>query len=203
MSARAEIPPFTPRRLLLVVTGAIQAAHAPYWVTWLRGAYPDLEVRSVLTRSALRFTTEQAMSALTGHEAHLDEWPAGAPPRALHVDLAEWADAIIVHPASAHYVARAALGLADTPSLLVLHASSAPIAIAPSLPPGLEDNPVYRANLDLLARRPNVVVSATRQARSATTGRSDARGAAPLTTALRDVEELLRKLSEFSGKAAG
>ncbi|WP_113692536.1 flavoprotein [Amycolatopsis albispora] len=188
--AGGAAPEFGAGRLLLIATGAIQSVHLPFWLTWLRGHYPGLEVRAVLTRGALRFTTKQAVSILTGNEVVVDEWPENAPTTALHVDLVEWAEAIAVYPASVHYLARSALGLADTPSMLTVHSATVPIGFAPSLPPGVEENPVYQNNIRLLEQRPNVVVSATQAARSATTGRSDARGAAPLSTVLRDMETI-------------
>ncbi|MFD8491820.1 flavoprotein [Amycolatopsis sp. NPDC059657] len=188
-------PAFGARKLLMVITGAIQSVHLPYWLTWLRSGYPDLEIRAIVTRSALRFTTKQAVSALTSNEVYVDEWPDDAAPTALHVDLGEWADAIAVYPASLHYLSRAATGLADSPSMVIVHAASIPIGFAPSLPPGVEDNPVHQRNLKLLGERSNVVISATQRATSVTTGRSDARGAAPLPVLLRDIEEMRAELA--------
>ncbi|GAA2382444.1 hypothetical protein GCM10010420_00440 [Streptomyces glaucosporus] len=195
-------PEFGGRRLLMIVTGAVNAVHLPYWLTWLRTHYPRVETRVVATRSAQRFTTLQALSALTSHQAITDEWPAEPRPTALHAELAEWADSVAVYPASLHYVSRAALGLADSPSLLTVHSTAAPVVLAPSLPPRVEENPVYTRHLGTLAERPNVSVAPTQAARSVTTGRREARASAPLWTVLGELERIRRTLPDEASRGA-
>ncbi|MFF7259423.1 flavoprotein [Streptomyces sp. NPDC008159] len=187
---KAAPPPFTGRRLLLIASGAVNAVHLPYWLTWMRSKYPDTEVQVVATRSAQRFVTLQALSALTGRQAIGDTWTDDPLPTALHVELAEWADSVAVYPASLHYMARAALGLGDSPSLLALHGTAAPIVLAPSLPPRVEDNPAYVRHLKALAERPNLSVAPTRPGVSMTTGRRDGRTTPPLPDVLAELERL-------------
>ncbi|SDE15676.1 flavoprotein [Streptomyces prasinopilosus] len=189
-ASASTTPAFTGRTLLLVASGAVNTVHLPYWLTWLRKQYPDVTVKVVATRSALRFTTLQALSALTSHEAILDAWPDEPRPTALHVDLVEWADSVAVYPASMHYVSRAALGLADSPSLLAVHSTDAPVVIAPSLPPRIEENPVYARHVKALEERSNVAVAPTQPAVSVTTGRKEARSSAPMWTVLAALENL-------------
>jgi phosphopantothenoylcysteine decarboxylase/phosphopantothenate--cysteine ligase len=97
-----------------------------------------LELRVAVTRNAERFVTRGALGPMSGGNALLDAWPDGPVDRALHVELAEWADTVIVHPASLHFLARLAQGLADTPVLLALQCTTAPVVLAPALPPGAE-----------------------------------------------------------------
>lgn len=206
MSTRTDAKTTSPLgvgRLLVVVTGAAHSVHVPYWLTWLRSTHPDVQVRAVVTRSALRFVTEQAVAALTSNPVTLDRWPDAVGTTAPHVELAEWPDAVVVYPATLHYVSRLALGLADTPSLLALHGMGVPIALAPSLAPGIEDGPMFRGHRRLLEQRPNVVVAGTQPARSMTTGRHDARGALPLPKILEKLEETREKLRVNGARNAG
>ncbi|WP_328807624.1 flavoprotein [Nonomuraea antri] len=200
MTRNRPVPEFRARRLLLVGTGAIAAMNLPSWLTWLATSYRELEVRLVLTSSAERFVSRHALSVLMRGEVGVDRWPDEPRPEAAHVELAEWSDAIAVYPACMNYVSRLALGLADTPTLLALQCTAAPIGIAPSLPPGALDNPIFRAHLDTLASRPNVVIAPTVPARSATTGRSDAAGSSPLWTLLELIEGLRASLAAPSAE---
>lgn len=179
-------PPLSFRRLALVGTGSLGVAFLPFWLNWLRGTHPDLEVRVILTRSACRFVAPDAVSAILGREVELDDWDGGVG----HVELAEWCDAVAVHPATVHFIARYAQGLADTPLLLALQCTPAPVALAPSLPPGaLEHSPTLREHLALLRRR-GVAVAAPQRGRSAA-GSGAADVAAPLMTLLPMLEERL------------
>ncbi|MEU5317494.1 flavoprotein [Streptomyces sp. NPDC021056] len=189
------LPPFGARRLLYVGTGSIGVAHAPYWVTLLRLGYPELGLRVVMTRSAERFVSRGALAPMAGGEVLLDAWPDGPVQSALHVELAEWADAVIVQPATLHFLARFARGLADTPVLLALQCTTVPIVLAPALPPGAVESVAYRRHLAALAERPNVAVVPPVPGTSATTGRKDASAAAGLPDLLRAAEDLRMRLA--------
>lgn len=174
--------------MLLVGTGAVSVAFLPFWLNWLRLNLPGVELRLVLTRSAEAFVSPAAMGAISGREVVRDAWPSGPAPHALHVEFAEWADTIVVYPATLHYVSRLALGMADTPTLLALQCTQVPVGVAPALPPGAEHHPTYRTHLAALEQRENVVVAPPHAGRSATTGRHDAAVSAPLSTVLELVE---------------
>ncbi|WDF39836.1 flavoprotein [Streptomyces sp. T12] len=186
----AGLPAFGARRLLYVGTGALSAAHMPFWLNWLRQGYPDVEVRPLITRSAERFVSRGALAPLAGREALLDAWPDGPVHAAPHVELAEWAEAVVVHPASLNFLARLALGLADTPVMLALQCTSAPVVLAPSLPPGALRSAAYRRHRAALEERPNVSVVPPTPGLSSTTGRMDAALAAPLPELLTAAERL-------------
>ncbi|WP_144122545.1 flavoprotein [Catellatospora sichuanensis] len=194
-SADPRLPPLGFRRLLLVATGSLNAAFLPRDLAWLRSAYPELEVQVVLTRSALQFITATAAGCITGREAIVDEWPQPAA-EALHVTLQQWAQAVMVYPAGLNYLARLALGLADSPSLLAIQCSTAPVVVAPALPPGGWDSPVTAAHVAALAQRPTITVLPPVPVLSFTTGRDDAHGPPPFTAALGSVELLRRRLRE-------
>ncbi|MFF8989608.1 flavoprotein [Streptomyces sp. NPDC014983] len=165
---------FSARRLLLVGTGAISVAFMPYWVKWLSLALPDVECRVVVTRSAERFVTREALSAVNTSVALLDAWPDEPRTTALHVEWAQWAEAVAVYPATVNFISRFASGIGDTPAMLALQCTKATIGIAPSLPPGAIDNPVLSRHLKEIRERPGVCVAPPEPGRSGTTGRHDA-----------------------------
>ncbi|ARP73118.1 flavoprotein [Streptomyces pluripotens] len=174
-----------PARLLLFGTGALSVAFLPYWLNWLRIAHPHTEVRVAVTRSAERFVSRPALTAILGREVLLDAWPGTTSdstiPHLDHVELAQWPEAVAVHPAGLNFIGRFAQGHADTPLLMALQCTRAVIGIAPALPPGAEASPAYRAHLKALERYDNVLIAPPHPGRSASTGRDDASVAAPLS----------------------
>ncbi|MCX4666004.1 flavoprotein [Streptomyces sp. NBC_01381] len=192
------LPPFGGRRLLYVVTGALSAAHTPFWVNWLGMSYPELEVRVAVTRSAERFVTRQALAPITPGDVFTDAWPSEASTVAPHVELAEWADTVVVNPATFSFVARLATGLADTPVMLALQCTRAAVAVAPSLPPGGVDSEAFAKHAAALRARRNVVLAPPVMGLSVTTGRNDAALNAPLP----DVITALEALRAGTGRAA-
>lgn len=184
--------PASYQHLLLVVSGSLSAAFVPTWATWLRTHRPEVTTRTIVTRSAMRFVTSSALAAATGGRVDVDAWPdaeEGSDVGALHAELAEWADAVIVCPASWHYVARLSLGLGDSPSLLALHTAGVPVLVAPSLPPGSLDSPILQEHLERLRARPGYVLAPMLVATSATSGRPGAL----VPPALPDLVELLEE----------
>ena len=166
-----EVPAFGARRLLVIGTGSLSVTFLPFWLNWLRMSYPALQTQVVLTRSAQRFVTAAAAAAFTGRDVLTDEWPPGSGAR--HVELAEWADAVAVYPVTLHYLARLALGLADSPSLLALQCLAVPVALAPALPPGGWGSPAVTRHVAALRERPNIAIAPPVPGRSVTTGRDD------------------------------
>lgn len=201
-AAEAEVPKFGARRLLVIGTGAIGVAFLPFWINWLRVAYPELETRVVVTRSAERFVTRGALTPLLGRPVDQDQWPEEPEIGAAHVDLAQWPDAVVVYPASLHFIARLALGLADTPALLALQCTSAPIAVAPALPPGALGSFAYQQHLIGLGRRPNIVVAPPQSGFSVSTRKADASTAAPLSQVIPALERLRVSLAPTKSPAA-
>ncbi|MGW3273681.1 flavoprotein [Streptomyces kronopolitis] len=175
-------------RLLIVVTGSAYAWSTPYWLEWLRLHCPELEVRVVLTRSAKRFVTPQSVGSRVAGAVATDVWPDDEA-TARHVEWAEWADAILVYPATLHFMARLALGLADSPALLAAQCSQGTVAVAPALPPGALEGAAVRQHWAALAARPNTVLVPPIAGRSLTTGREDAWVPPPLPEALRLIVE--------------
>lgn len=180
------------RRLALVVTGSLSAAYLPYWLNYTSGLAHPPRLRVLLTRSAAGMVSPTAVRALTAGEVDLDTWDDAAEGHAPHVELAEWAEAFLVHPCTFSYLGRLAQGLADTPGQLAMQCSPAPKVLCPALPPGTLGSPAYQAHLRTLAdQRPDVTVLEPTEGVSATTGRREGLPPAHFPVALAAVSQLL------------
>lgn len=145
----------TPARVVLAVCGAVAAAHAPTLVLALQAQEHD--VRVLATRAALRFVSRAALEALTHRPVLASMWPRRAkardaepPPRVPHVEVAAWADAMVVWPATAATLGRIASG--DTSELVsaVALTTRAPVLVAPSMNPAMLEAPAIERNLETL-----------------------------------------------------
>lgn len=196
------VPALGLSRLMVVATGSVAAADLPFWSTWLRTYYPQLEVTVVLTPNAKRFVTPAGLQGRVNGEVLDDVWPDDDV-RARHVELTEWAQAVLVFPCTFSYCARLALGLADSPSLLAAQCTPAPVVLAPALPPGGAQSPAFRQHLATLDGRSNVAVVPPQPGYSTTTGRLDAWAPALLPHCVEEVERVrLRLAARHDGAAA-
>ncbi|MGK4582153.1 flavoprotein [Kitasatospora sp. HPMI-4] len=193
-----ETPGLGVDRLLLITSGSASATGMPFWIGWLQEAYPRLEITMVVTGSAQRFVTRQALEFRLRGEVFPDAWPARRA-RALHVEWAEWAEAVVVYPATLHFMGRLAIGLADSPALLAAQCTTAPVAVAPALPPGGLDSAACRAHWATLAKRPNVALIPPVQGLSLTTGRADGWVPPPMPEVLRGLERCRMRLAADAG----
>ena len=145
------MPTLTNKRVLLGITGGIAAYKCAELSRLLIKA--GAEVRVVMTRAAREFVTPLTMQALTGNRVHLDLLDADAEAAMGHIELARWADLVLVAPASADFLARAAAGRADDLLTTLLLATSAAVAVAPAMNQGMWSDPATRRNLDALQAR--------------------------------------------------
>ncbi|MET0052267.1 MAG: bifunctional phosphopantothenoylcysteine decarboxylase/phosphopantothenate--cysteine ligase CoaBC [Candidatus Thiodiazotropha sp.] len=139
------------RKILLGVTGGIAAYKAAMLVRSLRKA--GAEVKVVMTPSAQAFVTPLTFQALSGSPVHTDLLDAQAEAAMDHISLARWADLVLVAPASAHFLARLAHGLADNLLTTLCLATTAPIAVAPAMNQQMWLNSATRENLLKLKQR--------------------------------------------------
>lgn len=118
-------------RVVLGLSGAVAAMHAPALVQTLleRG----LQVRVVATMPALQFVRREPLEALTHHRVVDDLWATDAELRVPHIDLARWADAVLVCPASASTIARIAGGDYGSIVSAVAMTTAAPVMLVPSM----------------------------------------------------------------------
>ncbi|MCX4673515.1 flavoprotein [Streptomyces sp. NBC_01381] len=187
-SAKKPAPALGAERLLIVGTGALAVMHLPFWMNWLHVNYPDLDVQLALTRSAERFVSREGLTVMGSREVIADVWPDQPETSALHVRLADWPDAVAVYPAGMDFISRMAAGAANTPVLMALQCTRAPVVIAPSLPPHAELNPALQDNLRRLGERPNTSVAPGQPGRSSTSG-DKVLMAPPLWAVLRLLEQ--------------
>lgn len=177
-------------RLLLVATGSLMAAHLPTQLVWVRQQQPSLEVQVVLTRAAGQFVSKEALHMISGRPVLDDAWEPGADTSgARHVEWSRWAELAVVWPATMHYTARLALGLADSPSLLALHCTGAPIGVAPALPPGGWESAAMSGHVAALEARPGVRVVPPEPGLSMTTKKKDGWLCPPLSSVLSELDE--------------
>ncbi|MBJ21189.1 MAG: bifunctional phosphopantothenoylcysteine decarboxylase/phosphopantothenate--cysteine ligase CoaBC [Deltaproteobacteria bacterium] len=140
-----------PRRILLAISGGIAAYKAPELVRSLRRA--DHLVRCVLTPEASRFVSPLSLQAVSGHSVRSDLFDAGEEGKIDHIGLADWADLVLVAPATANLMAKMAQGLADDLVSTVLLATRAPILVAPAMNVNMWSHPATQSNLATLRGR--------------------------------------------------
>jgi len=141
----------TNKRVLMGVSGGIAAYKSADLVRRLREA--GAEVRVVMTESATQFITPLTLQALSGHRVHRHLLDPDSEAAMGHIDLARWADVVLVAPATANFMARLAHGMADDLLTTLCLASAAPVALAPAMNQQMWTNPATRANAALLAQR--------------------------------------------------
>ncbi|MEC8803241.1 MAG: bifunctional phosphopantothenoylcysteine decarboxylase/phosphopantothenate--cysteine ligase CoaBC [Pseudomonadota bacterium] len=141
----------TNKRILLGITGGI-AAYKSAEVTRLL-VKAGAKVHVAMTPSATEFITPLTMQALSGHRVHLDLLDAEAEAGMGHIELARWADLIVVAPATADFIARMARGQADDLLTTVVLASTAQIAIAPAMNQAMWADSITQSNLEALQHR--------------------------------------------------
>ena len=139
------------KRIIVGVTGGIAAYKSADLVRRLRES--GAEVRVVMTRAACAFITPLTMQALSGKPVHTELLDATTEAAMGHIELARWADAVLVAPASANFMARLAHGMADDLLTTLCLAASVPILIAPAMNQQMWLNAATRDNTDLLKAR--------------------------------------------------
>jgi phosphopantothenoylcysteine decarboxylase len=139
------------QKLLLCVCGGIAAYKSAELVRRLRDA--GVEVQVVMTDNAQRFVGAQTFQALSGHPVRTSLWDAQAEAAMGHLELARWADRIVIAPATANTLARLAHGFADDLVSTLCLATTAPISIAPAMNHRMWLHPATQANLATLRAR--------------------------------------------------
>jgi phosphopantothenoylcysteine decarboxylase/phosphopantothenate--cysteine ligase len=139
------------RRILLCVCGGIAAYKAAELVRRLRDAGAQVQV--AMTENALRFIGAQTFQAVSGMPVRTSLWDAAAEAAMGHLELARWADQVVIAPATANTIARLAQGFADDLVSTLCLATTAPIAIAPAMNHRMWLHPATQANIATLRSR--------------------------------------------------
>ncbi|WP_445145470.1 bifunctional phosphopantothenoylcysteine decarboxylase/phosphopantothenate--cysteine ligase CoaBC [Dyella sp. Tek66A03] len=139
------------RRILLGVSGGIAAYKSCELVRRLRDL--DADVRVVMTEGATHFVSATTFQALSGQPVRMSLWDAEAEAAMGHIELARWAERILIAPASADLIARLAHGMANDLLTTVCLASAAPVYVAPAMNQQMWAHPAVQANIDTLRQR--------------------------------------------------
>jgi SAM-dependent methyltransferase/3-polyprenyl-4-hydroxybenzoate decarboxylase len=191
-ASAAEAPPTSGANVVVCVSGAIAATHAPALVTALQRRGHAVEV--ALTPTAARFVSIDALAAILQREPHTSLWPRAAHAPVPHVALAEWADVVVIYPASATTIARIANGdFSDLVAATAL-ATRAPVVIAPSMNAAMHAAPAVQRNLDRLRDDGHAIVlgAPSHEIADAPALRTTVHGAAPAPGELAATLDALR-----------
>ena len=139
------------RKLLLCVCGGIAAYKAADLVRRLRDAGATVQV--AMTDNAQRFVGAQTFQALSGLPVRTSLWDAAAEQAMGHLELARWADGIVIAPATANMLAKLAHGFADDLVSTLCLATTAPITLVPAMNHRMWLHPATQANVALLRER--------------------------------------------------
>lgn len=142
------------RKILLGVTGGIAAYKSAELVRQMKKA--GHEVRVVMTRGAKAFVAPLTFQALSGEPVRTSLLDPEAEAGMGHIELAKWADQVLIAPASADFIARLAQGMADDLLTTVCCATEAPIAVVPAMNQAMWANGRTQRNIRLLQEDPQV-----------------------------------------------
>lgn len=137
------------RKILLGVSGGIAAYKSAELVRLLKKA--GHEVRVVMTQGAQAFVTQMTFQALSGEPVRTSLLDPEAEAGMGHIELAKWADQVVIAPASANFIARLANGMADDLLTTVCCATEAPIAVVPAMNQAMWRNARTQRNIRLLS----------------------------------------------------
>ncbi len=139
------------RKILIGVTGSIAAYKIAELVRLLKKA--NDEVRVVMTQSATEIITPMTLQVLSQNEVRVDLFSHEDEAKIDHISLARWADQIVIAPATANFIAKMRMGLADDLLSTICLASDSPIAIAPAMNRLMWENSATQSNLSTLLAR--------------------------------------------------
>ncbi|SBV37592.1 fused 4'-phosphopantothenoylcysteine decarboxylase; phosphopantothenoylcysteine synthetase, FMN-binding [uncultured Stenotrophomonas sp.] len=149
--AQAPARPLEGRKLLLCVGGGIAAYKSLELVRRLRDAGARVQV--AMTEGAQQFVTPLSFQALSGQPVRTTLWDSAAEQAMGHIELARWADRVVIAPATADLLARLANGHADDLVTTLCLATTAPLTVCPAMNHRMWLHPATQANLALLRER--------------------------------------------------
>lgn len=147
---------FANKKIVLGVCGGIAAYKSAFLVRELTRL--GASVRVVMTTSAQAFITPLTMQALSGHEVRCDLFDSQAERAMGHIELARWADYLLIAPASANCLAKFAHGFADDLLSTIYLVAETPVIVCPAMNRSMWLHPATQANCTLLSQRGVIVV---------------------------------------------
>ncbi|WP_077617769.1 bifunctional phosphopantothenoylcysteine decarboxylase/phosphopantothenate--cysteine ligase CoaBC [Bacillus sinesaloumensis] len=137
------------KKILLCVSGGIAVYKAAALTSKLTQA--GAEVKVIMSESAMKFVTPLTFQALSRNDVYYDTFDEKNSAVIAHIDLADWADLILVAPATANVIGKLATGLGDNMITTTLLATTAPVWIAPAMNVHMYDHPAVKRNINTLA----------------------------------------------------
>ena len=147
---------FTGQKILVGVCGGVAAYKAAVLVRALTAA--GAMVRVVMTASALNFVGPMTFQALSGNDVRVDVFDPQAERAMGHIELARWADFVVIAPTSANFIAKMAHGLADDLLLTILLVTAAPVFICPAMNHSMFQHPATQSNIQILRQRGIIII---------------------------------------------
>ncbi|MGG0184578.1 bifunctional phosphopantothenoylcysteine decarboxylase/phosphopantothenate--cysteine ligase CoaBC [Bacillus rhizoplanae] len=138
------------KKILLCVTGGIAVFKAAALTSKLTQA--GALVKVIMSESAMKFVAPLTFQALSRHDVYTDTFDEKDSAVIAHIDLADWADVVLVAPATANIIGKLANGLADDMISTTLLATTAPVWIAPAMNVHMYENPVVQKNMQTLKK---------------------------------------------------
>lgn len=144
------------KTILHIVTGSIAAYKIADLIQLLRGQ--GAHVQCVMTPSAKHFVTSLVLRAISGQRVYEDFFASDTPHDVLHTELADAADLILVAPASADFIAKAAAGFADDLASCILLAAKKPVLVVPAMNDNMYQHPATQRNMETLKKMGYLIV---------------------------------------------
>lgn len=144
------------KHILVGISGGIAAYKIPLLIRELRKE--GAEVKVTTTKNALEFVTELTLQTLSGHKVYTDVFAAINEHSTEHISLPDWADLMIVAPATANVLGKMAHGIADDALTTTYAAMRKPIIIAPAMNTNMYENPSVAASIQMLETQPNITI---------------------------------------------
>lgn len=142
---------FMNKKVLLGICGGIAAYKSAYLVRELTRL--GAQVRVMMTQSAQQFISPLTLQALSGHDVRIDLFDAAAERAMGHIELARWADYVVIAPASANSLAKMAHGVADDLLSTVYLVAQTPVFVCPAMNQSMWHHPATQANCAVLKQR--------------------------------------------------
>ncbi|WP_394175026.1 bifunctional phosphopantothenoylcysteine decarboxylase/phosphopantothenate--cysteine ligase CoaBC [Guptibacillus hwajinpoensis] len=136
------------KKILLCVSGGIAVFKAAALTSKLYQT--GAEVKVLMTNSATEFVTPLTFQTLSRNEVYLDTFEEKEPSSVAHIDVADWADLVLIAPATANMIGKLANGIADDMMSTTLLATEAPVWVAPAMNVHMYDHPAVKKNMDTL-----------------------------------------------------
>jgi phosphopantothenoylcysteine decarboxylase/phosphopantothenate--cysteine ligase len=138
------------KKIILGITGGIGAYKACDIVRRLKRS--GAQVIVVMTENAKKFITPLTFETLSGNEVVTETFPEKRFVGVRHVDLAGWADLILIAPATANIIGKIRSGIADDILTTIVISSKAPVLMAPAMNVNMYENPIFQENLSYLQK---------------------------------------------------